>query len=128
MTIPAAPSSLYESERRQVALTDAWRTAESLLPTGWSIVEVSKLYGPEKYREQWYASATDARRSDGEWIEGEGDSPVRALLALARAAFARRHRIGRPARERLPSPLPARAGRESPFRSHDMGRPAQLGS
>ena len=119
---------LYDTKRSRKTMDDAWHIAQDELLTGWQIIEISYLSGPESQRPVWYASAMHPEHPDAEFVEGEGPTPVKALLALARRLHERRHRVGRPPREYLPPRLPRAAGRDSPFRSHDMGTPSAVGS
>jgi hypothetical protein len=126
--VPAKVDHFYDTARHPRSLDFAWRAAEGQLPEGWTIVEVCRLYGPERISERWYAAATDPRRPAGEFVEAEDSTPVRVLLALARHLHERRHRVGRPPEDRLPPPLPRPAGRESPYRSPDAGSPIRAAS
>ena len=69
----------------QSGLNRAWISAEAALPLEWRIEGVtcaSTGLQPEQRSDRWRASATGPT---GERIQGEGDGPIQALQALARA-------------------------------------------
>ena len=127
-TTREAPHWLYETKRKRLSIDEAWQIAETDLPRGWMIVELLCLHPIAsdgafgKYASpRWYVSAHDPMRPDGDFLEAEDDTPVRAVLCLARTAYVRRQ-AGQP-KQYLPPPLARPAGRETPLRAHDMGEP-----
>lgn len=73
---------LVEIDRLRAAgtLDAAWQAAEAALPEGWTFGSLSSYAYEGK---QWYATAGIGTLAGSEVVEGEGDTPTAALLALA---------------------------------------------
>jgi len=120
------PARLYTDRRRkQITTIDAaWKVAEAELPTGWVIIEI--CFMPKgSYPASYYASAGDPHDPAGAQAEGSGESPIAALLSLARATYVIAHRVGRPRVERLPKLRRESHGSDT-YRSPDITLPSSM--
>lgn len=124
------PRRLVPDKRRPHSIDECFRLVEEHAPDGWQLVELCFL-PPEAargIRGEWYASAGPPTDPLGDYDEGTGSTPIRALLALARRLHERKHGVGRPSKPFVPPPLLRHRDVESPYRSPDTSVPASVAS